>query len=74
MEEKDPINEQHDEIEPENEDMEENYVVLGMCFGTCAGSVVMSLLMAFGHTTWSSLAIGVGSSLGMIIGMMIKKK
>lgn len=60
--------------ENENGQKQENYMVLGMSFGVIVGSVAMAILAMFGQIAWGGMCIGIGSLLGMLIGMVIPKK
>jgi len=63
------------ELEEVNtEKKQENYMVIGMCFGIFAGCIGMSILAISGQTAWGGLSICIGLLGGMIVGMLIPKK
>ncbi len=50
-----------------------DHMALGMCFAVMGVSVVMSILSMFGQIAWGGLCVGIGPSVGMLIGMAIPK-
>ena len=50
------------------------YMAFGMTFGMLAGSVAMSILTIFGLIAWGGLAIGLGTIIGMLVGLLLAKE
>lgn len=58
----------------ENNQVEGNYIGLGIALGLCVGSVAMVILAMFGQILWGGAVIGACFMVGMITGMNVKKR
>ena len=48
-----------------HDDKQKNYMVDGMCFGMCAGSIGMSICTIFGQIVFGGVCISVGMLIEM---------